>query len=307
MELRLLKTFVTAANLLSFTKTADELGYAQSTVTNQIQALEKELGVLLFERLGKQIKLTKNGEQLNVYALQILKLSDEAKNLLSSSLAPKGSLIIGTAESLCLHRLPKVFSDLRSRYPGIQLQLRFDTGSDYRALLRKNSIDIAFFLDVPCQDEDMVTHILFEEPMAVIAAPFHPLAKRQQVYPLDLAGESLVLTVEGCNYRRIFESILAQSGAKPASVIGVNSNEVIKRFVCDGWGIGFLPQIVVQKELAADQLVELRWAGPPFSIHAQLIYHKDKWLSSAMKAFINTTKAVFSDLAIVKDQRIGEK
>ena len=91
MELRILKTFVTTAKLLSFTKAANDLGYAQSTVTNQIQALEEELGTMVFERLGKQIKLTKDGEHLYAYAAQILKLSDEAKDLISSSLTPKGS------------------------------------------------------------------------------------------------------------------------------------------------------------------------------------------------------------------------
>lgn len=294
MEIRLLKTFVTTATLLSFTKAADDQGYAQSTITSQIQALEEELGVMLFERLGKQIKLTKDGEQLYTYATQILKLSDEAKNLISSSLTPKGELIIGTAESLCLHRLPRVFSDFRSRYPRVEIQLRFDTGSDYRALLRKNAIDIAVFLDVQCEQKDLITQVLFEEPLAVIAAPSHPLANKQHVFPQDLNGEPLVLTAEGCTYRRIFESILSQAGAKPSSVMGVSSNEIIKKFVSDGWGIGLLPYIVVQQELQTNQLVALHWAGPPFAIYAQLIYHKEKWLSPSLKAFIDTTLAIFA-------------
>ncbi|BBB90988.1 MAG TPA: LysR family transcriptional regulator [Methylomusa anaerophila] len=295
MEFRLLKTFVTIAKTLSFTKAADSLGYAQSTVTSQIQALEEELGIMLFERLGKQIKLTKEGEHLYTYATQILKLSDEAKDQLSSSLVPKGSLTIGTAESLCVHRLPEVFNIFRSRYPEVEINIRFDTVSDYRTHLRKNTIDIAFFLDVPCKENDLITHMLFEEPMSVIAAPNHPLAKKQQVIPHDINGEPLVLTAEGCSYRRIFESILTQAGAKPSSIMGVSSNEVIKKFVCDGWGIGFLPHVVVQQELMTSQLIELHWAGPPFAIKAQLLYHKDKWLSPALKAFIGVTLATLKE------------
>lgn len=293
MEFRLLKTFVATAKLLSFTKAANALGYAQSTVTNQIQALEEELDTILFERLGKQIKLTKDGEHLYAYAHQILKLSDEAKDLISSSLTPKGSLIVGTAESLCLHRLPGVFNTFRSLYPKVEINIHFDAGSDYRTYLRKNTIDIVFFLDVPCKENDLITHILFEEPMAVIAAPNHALAKKWQITPHDLSGQPLILTASGCSYRRIFESILAQAGVKPASIMGVSSNEVIKRFVADGWGIGFLPQIVVTQELKKDQLIALPWAGPAFSIKAQLIYHKDKWISPALKAFIDITLAAF--------------
>lgn len=289
MEIRQLKTFVATARLLSFTKAADELGYAQSTVTSQIQALEEELGVMVFERFAKQIKLTKAGERLYAYATQIIELSSEARDYASSSLTPQGTLTIGTAESLCIHRLPEVFNQFRSRYPRVEINIRFDVGSDYRALLRKNLIDIAFFLDVPCRETDLVTHVLFAEPMAVIAAPAHPLAQKRRILPGDLSGEALVLTAEGCTYRRIFESILTQAGAKPSSAMGISSNEVIKRFVCDGWGIGFLPRVVVGHELAAGNLAALNWAGPPFNISAQLIYHKNKWLSPALKAFIDVT------------------
>lgn len=293
MDFRPLKTFVTTAKLLSFTKAADHLGYAQSTITSQIQALEEELGTMLFERLGKPIKLTKDGEHLYTYAIQILKLSEEAKDLISSAIMPKGSLLIGTAESLCVHRLPQVFNTFRSRYPQVEINFSFDGSSDYRTRLRKNTIDILFFLDVACNEKDLITHILFEEPMAVIAAPNHPLTRKQQVLPQDINGEPLVLTAENCTYRRIFESILTQAGAKPSSIMGVSSNEVIKKFVCDGWGIGFLPHIVVRQELLTKQLVELPWAGPPFGIKAQLIYHKNKWLSPALKAFIDVTLETF--------------
>ncbi|HWR44229.1 LysR family transcriptional regulator [Sporomusa sp.] len=289
MEFRELRTFVTTAKLLSFTKAAKDLGYAQSTVTNQIQALEEDFGTMLFERLGKQIKLTKDGEHLYTYADQILKLADEAKDLISSSLIPKGSLTIGTAESLCTYRLSNVFKTFRALYPKVELNIRFDTCSDYRTYLRKNTIDMVFLPDITCTESDLVTHVLFDVPMAVIAAPNHPLAKKHQILPYDMNGQSLVLTESGCSYRRLFESILTQAGAKPSSILGVSSNEVIKRFVCDGWGIGFLPHVTVSQELIANQLIALPWEGPAFNIRAQLLYHKEKWLSPALRAFIKVT------------------
>ncbi len=298
MEIRQLKTFVTIVKFLNFTKAADDLGYAQSTITSQIQALEEELGTMLFERLGKQIKLTRDGEHLYTYADQILKLSDEAKDLISSSLLPRGSLTLGTAESLCLHRLPGVLNTFRSRYPQVEINFRFDSSSEYLTLLRKNSVDIVFFLDVACNENDLITHVLFEEPMAVIAAPSHPLVKKRQVIPQDLGGQPLILTAPGCSYRRIFESMLTQVGAKPSSIMGVSSNEVIKKFVCDGWGIGFLPHIVVKEEIINHKLIALPWAGPDFDIKVQLIYHKEKWLSPALRAFIDVTLASFKSSSI---------
>ncbi|WP_371374963.1 LysR family transcriptional regulator [Sporomusa aerivorans] len=292
MELRQLRTFMTTVKLLSFTKAANTLGYAQSSVTNQIQSLEEELGTMLFERLGKQIKLTKDGEHLYNYADQILKLADEAKDHIGNSLVPRGSLTIGTPESLCSYRLPRIFQEFRSRYPEVELNIRFDTSIVYRDHLRKNTVDLVFSLGVPSLETDLVTHVLFEEQMAVIAAPAHPLAKKSTVIPADLNGQALILTEPGCSYRQLFDSILTQAGVKPASAMGVSSNEVIKRFVCDGWGIGFLPQITVQQELLAGQLVALPWAGPAFNIKAQMHYHKAKWLSPALKAFIDVTLAM---------------
>jgi len=99
--------------------------------------------------------------------------------------------------------------------------------------------------------------------MAVIAAPDHPLAGQRQVLPRDFNDQALVLTETGCTYRRIFESILTQAGVKPASILAVGSNEVIKRFVSDGWGIGFLPYVTIQQEIEQGQIVALPWAGPP--------------------------------------------
>lgn len=289
MELRQLKTLVTIAATSSFTKAADELGYAQSTVTGQIQALEEEFGTILFERLGKKIKLTKDGEQLIVYANQILKLTDTAKDQIANSSIPKGTLTIGTAESLCTHRLPEVFRVFRSQYPGVETNIRFDICSDYRTHLRKNTVDTVFLLDVACTDDDLISHVLFDEPMAILVAPSHPLANKVRITPQDLSGQSLILTEPGCSYRRLLESILIQAGVKPASVMGISSNETIKRFVCDGWGIGFLPEITVRPELMNRQLVAIPWDGPSFNIKAQLIYHKEKWLSPAMQAFIDIT------------------
>lgn len=295
MEIRQLNTFVTIVKAMSFTQAANELNYAQSTITSQIQALEEELGTMLFERLGKQIKLTKDGELLYTYAGKILTLSAEAKAVISSSLSPKGTLTIGTAESLCTHRLPEVFKTFRTRYPNIEININLDACSDYRTHLKKNTIDIMVFLDVPFKEPDFITHVLFEEPMTVIATPNHPLAKQSKVTPYDINNQALILTDLGCSYRRIFESILAQAGAKPSSILAFSSNEVIKKFVMDGWGIGFLPEITVRHELLSRQLIALPWTGAPFNIKTQIIYHKDKWISPALRVFIDIILETFEE------------
>lgn len=298
MDLRQLKSFVTTAKGLSFTRAAQDLGYAQSTITGQIQALEEELGAMLFERIGKQVRLTQEGATLYAYADRLLKLADEAREQVSSTGSPRGALMIGTPESFCVHRLAPALNRYRALHPGVELGIRFDAGGDYRAMLRQNLMDAAIILDVPCGEEDLVAHELLEEAMAVIAAPQHPLAGKHSVVPRDISGQTLVLTSPECNYRKLFDSILTQAGVKPGYVMGLSSNEAIKRFVCDGWGVGYLPYIVVAKELNDGQLLALPWQGPALNIKAQLVYHRDKWLSPALKAFLDLTLAEFGGYSI---------
>ena len=293
MEFRQLSTFVSIVKLGGFTKAAQQLGYAQSTITGHIQLLEQELGAVLFERIGKVTKLTKEGERFFAYAEQLLKISAEAKELIGSSKSPQGQLTIGVPESLCMYRLSGILQMFRTQFPKVEIQFKFGSYDCFRSHLRQNSIDVAFFLERPCSEQDFITQVLFEEPMAVISSPDHALASREGVAPMDLNDQRLVLTENGCSYRRLFESILVQTGVKAASVMAISSNEVIKKFVGDGWGIGFLPRIVVQDELNKGSLALLNWTGPPFAVQAQLVYHRDKWLSPSLQAFLNLVFTVY--------------
>ena len=286
MEFRQLNTFTAIVRQGGFTKAAQHLGYAQSTVTGHIQALEEELGAALFDRIGKSTKLTKAGEQFFAYAEQLLKISSEAKERLGSPECPRGTLIIGTPESLCMHRLSGLLTAFRLQYPQVTIQFLFGSYDCFRSHLRQNTIDIAFFLERPCTEADFVTQVLFEEPMALIAAPQHPLSGQKTVTPRNLSGQPLILTETGCGYRKLFESILMQEGVKPGDVTSIGSNEVIKKFVADDWGIGFLPRVAVQQELEDGRLAALPWSGPRFAIHAQVVYHRDKWHSPALQAFL---------------------
>lgn len=287
MDFRQLATFVETAKQLNFTKAASTLGYAQSTITIHIQSLEEELETQLFERIGKQIKLTANGRQFYAYAEKIINLSSEAKDILSSSTAPKGTISIGTAESLCIYRLSDVLIEFRALYPDVEMSIRFDTSDDFYSHLRKNIVDVAIVLDHRCVASDIVTHVLSEEPMSVIASPAHPLTRKKRVLPMDMQGQSLILTEESCGYHQLFESILLQAQVRPGQILSISSLEVIKKFVSHNWGFGFLPLVTIEDEVSSGKLAVLPWAGPAFSVTSQLLYHKDKWISPALRAFID--------------------
>jgi DNA-binding transcriptional LysR family regulator len=290
MDFRQLNTFMTIAKLQSFSKAAEELGYAQSSISSQIQLLEQELKVRLFERLGHNITLTAEGSKLLPLAEQILKLSMEAKSIAGNQEKPSGSLIIGAIETLCVSRLPNLLKEYRTRYPDVEIILKFGSTSDFLRSMKENTIDIAFFIDRKIINDDYIIVWQKEEPMALLCAPEHAFAGKEEVFPEDLSGEPLILTEPCCGYRALFDSIMSQFHIKPRSVIETGNVQAIKQLTLSGMGITFLPVAAIEEELGQKKFVKLNWMGPDFPVFTQVLYHKSKWMSAALKAFIDLIK-----------------
>lgn len=286
MDNKQLKTFLTIARLQSFTLASQSLNYAQSTVTSQIQLLEREFNVKLFERLGHRITLTPAGKRLVPFAKQILKLSADAKSAVENSEVPSGTLSIGAVESLCVMQLPKVLKEYRLRYPNVEILLKFGSCADFLRSLKENTIDIAFFLEKKINEEDFITEKEIPEPLVLLASPEHTLVQYENVFPEDLSEEPLILTETGCSYRALFESTLIQYNVKPHTVIETGNVQSIKQLTMSGLGITLLPEVAVKEECTQKRLVKLNWNGPPLELITQVIYHKNKWISSPLKAFI---------------------
>ncbi len=287
MEFRQLCTFITIAKLQSFSKAALELGYAQSSISSQIQLLEQELNVRLFERLGHNIALTPEGKKLLPIAEQLIKLSYDAKNIIGDQDKPSGTLTIGAVESLCVTRLPKLLKEYRTRYPEVEILIKFGTRDEFMRSLKENIIDIAFFIDQKIWSGDFITIWQKAEPMALFCVPEHALASKEEIFPKDLSGEPLILTEPCCGYRALFDHIMSQFDIKPRSIIETGNVQAIKQLVLSGMGITFLPLTAIEEELQQKRLVRLNWRGPEFPIFTQVLYHKDKWISTALKAFID--------------------
>lgn len=287
MDLKQLNAFLTVSKYQSFTKAADALNYAQSSVTTQIKLLEEELGVKLFERIGKSISLTHEGKNLIPYARQMLQLSSDIKNNICAPLLPHGTLTIGVAESLCVIRLPEIIKIYRRLYPDVEISLKFGSCADFRHYLSENLIDIAFSLGIKINSNEFIAEIEQDEPMVLLAYPEHSLLHKERILPSDLEGESLILTEVGCSYRAAFERILKDAGVTPHIILESGSIHAIKQFTISGLGLCLLPEIAVKEELKNGKLIALAWAGPDFNIVSQVLYHKDKWLSPALRAFLN--------------------
>lgn len=297
MELRLLKTFVAIVRCGSFGAAALELGYAQSTITGQIQTLETELGTTLFERLGRQNRLTVAGEALYERAEKLLLLAAETVNAVSADAKPKGILRIGVPESLCIHALPPLLKDYQAACPDVDIRLRFDNCRHFLSWLHSGDLDVALLLDEPLAAADLTIHPLFDEPMALLAAPGQPLTVLSKVGPQDLNGQPLLLTEKGCSYRRMFDEMLTAHAVQPRSILEIDSVEVLRHFALNGLGLTFLSRQLVNDDLNAGRLIALPWIGSDFPVRAQLVHHRDKWLSPALRAFIALLKSRLTSAA----------
>ncbi|GAB6991274.1 LysR family transcriptional regulator [Paenibacillus pini] len=292
MDLKHLHTFKVVADTRGFTKAAEQLSYAQSSVTTQIQALEEELHTRLFDRLGKQTVLTEAGQKLLPYAIKLLELHDTAVTDLTSSLTiPSGTLTIGAPESLAAFRLPAIIHAFTQRYPQVKLILRPGACRMFRNLISMGDLDLAFVLEPELDETQLHCETLALEQMALIAPPSHPLAALERVDTLDLKDVSLLHTEPGCSYRALLEHHLASQRIYKSSDLEFWSIETIKNCVIAGLGISLLPLVSVRSEIESGKLIRLPWDDSPCRVATQMVYHPDKWMSPALQAFINLTRS----------------
>lgn len=290
MELRQLKTFVLIAKLGSFVQAADILGYAQSTITNHIQILENEIGVKLFERLGHRIMLTNQGKSFLPYAEQVVQLTSEALKVVANPDVPQGKLIIGTSESLGTYRLPGVLQAYRKSYPKVEMILKFANCSTICDSIQRNEIDVGVIINDKVNGSDFVVENISDEQMLFLTAPDHHLVNQEMVTPSDLAETCVILTEQGCSYRLTLEKILKDFRVLPQSFLEASSSEAIKQLIMLNLGISMLPKFIVDKELAEGRIHAIQWNGPIPHYQIQMLYHKDKWISPAIQAFLEMTR-----------------
>ncbi|MGA2850222.1 MAG: LysR family transcriptional regulator [Terracidiphilus sp.] len=287
MEFRQLQIFRILAHELNFTRTAEKAHCVQSNVTVQIREIEKELGVPLFERLGKNVSLTTHGRILLPYAERILQLLEEASVATAGEVTPSGTLCIGSPESVLTYRLPPVLQSFRSQCPEVDLIFRANGMNELIPQLERGELDFGLAIGEVFEHPRLYVEALCNEPLLLLAHPDHPLLGRTDLVAQDLAGQTFLLTEIGCAYRSKLESVLDRAQVTPGSVMEFTSVETIKHCAALGMGIACLPAIVAEFEIAAGRLASLHWPEEDLSMTTLVAWHRDKCFSPAIKAFFS--------------------
>lgn len=291
MEIRQLKTFWTLASTCGFSQTAELLSYVPSTITMQIKSLEEELGVKLLDRLGKKVVLTDAGQQFLPYATKILNDVEEAKCISSQHGELAGTVVIGADEVLCAYLLPALFKRFRADYPGVRLLFRPLSGQELKSSLREGHADVVFVLDEPINSKDLQSELLKDETFQMVVSPDHMLASRSALVIDDFHKQHFLLTEKNCSYRTYFDQSITKKGVDALTELEFHSVEAIKQCVAAGLGIALLPEMALKKELSDGEVVALPWDLSDVSFSAQMLWHREKWISPSMVAFMEVAKS----------------
>ncbi|WP_322028400.1 LysR family transcriptional regulator [Paraburkholderia sp. J76] len=289
MELRHLKTFLAVARTLNFTRAAEQVHLAQSSVTEQIQALEADLGAALLDRSRRKLALTEAGKRLQDYAGDLLSLAEEARaSVAQAAGVTAGALSVGALETLCVSRLPPLLAAFRRAHPATELQLKVAGSAALRSGVKSGALDVGFMFGEPVAAAGVESEVVGREPLVVIAPPRHRLANRAAVTAADLANEAFLVTEPGCVYRQMFDAAFPASprGVPPAPRLAgeFGSIAAIVRLVESGLGCALVPALVAAD--AREPLTVLAWAGDAASVPVVMSWRARRTQPVVLREFL---------------------
>ena len=211
MEIRNLVTFLKVTELNSFSKAAEALDYSQSAVTVQIQQLERELGVRLFDRIGKNVSITQYGKNFISYARDIVSAVARAQVFASEETELTGMVQVGTLNSLMTASFSDIVPAFRQRFPHVMMRLHADMVASLKDKLLKTS-STSFTLDSQVLDPQFVKVFEAEEEVVVVTNRDNPLAARESVRLAELVDHPFILMNRTNAYRDLFDTELARQG-----------------------------------------------------------------------------------------------
>ncbi|KAB2441539.1 LysR family transcriptional regulator [Bacillus luti] len=282
MEMRHVKTFCAIVKYGSFSKAAHVLGYAQSTVTAHMKALENDLHIPLFDRLGKKVLLTKAGHQFHPYALELLAIYEKAQEIPQNGDYLEGTLSITSNESLAVYRLPQLLRAYKQKNPKVNIVLETNTNEQALQKLREGETDVIFIIGENIEHNDFITRTFCKETFGWILPIHSPI----HADPFRLLRDTqFIFTEQSCGYRPMVDCFLRQSGNIPEKTFETSNVEVIKQAVMCELGISILPHIVVQENCQKEQ-IQFQPIETPAIIQSHVIYHKSRWISPVVQSFL---------------------
>lgn len=287
MDCRDLQVFLSVSKHLNYTRAGEELHLSQPSVSVRIRQLETELGIKLFEQLGKKVALTDAGDLLVPHAHRVMTAVEDAHHAIDELQGlERGSLKIGASTTPGMYLIPQAVAGFKQRYPKVEVHLRIKDTQEIEEAVIRNEFDFGF-VGGHLTTKEVSTLPWLTDELLLVVPPGHRFARKKMVRLQDLKSERFILREEGSATRA---TILSHLPAKLATVMEMENPESVKKAVQSGLGIAFMSKFAVATELNAKTLVAVRVNDLRITRELKIIYRKDKHLSRAASAFIETAK-----------------
>lgn len=284
LTLRQLKVFEAVAQHSSHSRAAEQLHLTQPAVSMQIKQLEEEIGLPLFEQIGKKIHLTDAGQELQRYSRNILQQLTEAESVFADMKGLRhGKLLISVA-STASYFMPQLLGQFNKQFPGVTISLNVTNREQLLQQLAQNEMDVVIMGRPPA--ESGLESVSFMENLLVVIAPAdHPLAHKKKIPLTRIQQETFLLREQGSGTRIAMERFFLEQGIRLSTGSEMNTNEAIKQAVQAGMGLGILSLNTIALELETKRLMVLDVEAFPIRRHWYLVHRQGKRLSTVAQAF----------------------
>ncbi|PFW52691.1 LysR family transcriptional regulator [Bacillus cereus] len=295
IELRQLKYFLAVSKELHFTKTAEKLNISQPSLSQQIRALEHEVGMPLFDRIGKKISLTEAGKILLLHTKTIFHEIEQARSAIQDlNGLQHGSLTIGSLLTVVNYLLPPAILNFNKLYPNIELSVLGLRTGDIREKLLQNELDIGITF-LPVQDKEIVSIPLYKSELTLVVPTGHTLTERSHISIVELQDYPLILLPKNFFLTELITSHCHKFDFTPKPILEISTMESLIQMVSKGMGITVLPKPYIDF-LQNTNIQALKIKDPTPTIDIGLIYRKDKYMCAATRAFIEQLKITVHSL-----------
>jgi DNA-binding transcriptional LysR family regulator len=257
MNLHHLAIFHAIAATGSITGCAKRMHISQPAVSRQLRDFERRLGVELFERLPRGMRLTHAGEVLRDYSTRLFEIALAAEaSVQELSDARQGHLAIGASNTIGTYILPSLVARFRRDHPRVRITMFVGNTEQ----VTQGVSDLRFmlgFIEGPLHGRDLRAQRFLDDEIVPVASGDHPLSKKKRLQPAELAAQPLLMREPGSGTRELVEGCLRQHGILPGDIVELGSTEAIKQAAVHGGGIAWLPIMCMRRELADRELVRL--------------------------------------------------
>jgi DNA-binding transcriptional LysR family regulator len=279
-----MRVFAAVARNLSFTRAARELHLTQPAISQQVKLLEEDIGMPLFEQIGRKVHLAPAGVELLRYTEQAMELLRQASESLAAMRGLKRGVLKLGAVSTAKYFAPSLLSAFTPAYPEVTIKFEVGNREEIIQQLAANEIDMVI-MGRPPRELETVAEPFAKHPLVIIASPTHPLASKRRIRLSQLATEYFLIREEGSGTRASMERVFGEREVPFRVSMEVSSNETIKQAVMANIGLSFISSHTVGLELAAGKLVILDVVGLPIVRDWYVIHLRDKVLAPIPAAF----------------------